>query len=40
LYDRILAHDPSLGKGSLAAPNVRVTLAGEGAGVGGDRLGV
>ena len=40
LYDRILAHDPSLGKGSLAGPNVRVTLAGEGAGVGGDRLGV
>jgi basic membrane lipoprotein Med (substrate-binding protein (PBP1-ABC) superfamily) len=40
LYDRILAHDPSLGKYSLAAPNVRVTLAGEGAGVGGDRLGV
>ena len=40
LYDRILAHDPSLGKGSVAAPNVRVTLAGEGAGVGGDRLGV
>ncbi len=40
LYDRILAHDPSLAKGSLAAPNVRVTLAGEGAGVGGDRLGV
>ena len=40
LYDRILAHDPSLGKGSLAAANVRVTLAGEGAGVGGDRLGV
>jgi DNA-binding SARP family transcriptional activator/basic membrane lipoprotein Med (substrate-binding protein (PBP1-ABC) superfamily) len=40
LYDRILAHEPSLGKGSLAAPNVRVTLAGEGAGVGGDRLGV
>ena len=40
LYDRILAHDPSLGKGSLAAPNVRVTLACEGAGVGGDRLGV
>ena len=40
LYDRILAHDPSLGKGSLAAPNVRVMLACEGAGVGGDRLGV
>ncbi|MBA2632666.1 MAG: BMP family ABC transporter substrate-binding protein [Chloroflexi bacterium] len=40
LYDRILAHDPSLAKGSLSAPNVRVTLAGEGAGVGGDRLGV
>lgn len=40
LYDRILAHDPSLGKGPLAAPSVRVTLAGEGAGVGGDRLGV
>jgi DNA-binding SARP family transcriptional activator/basic membrane lipoprotein Med (substrate-binding protein (PBP1-ABC) superfamily) len=40
LYDRILAHDPALGKGSLAAPNVRVTLAAEGAGVGGDRLGV
>jgi basic membrane lipoprotein Med (substrate-binding protein (PBP1-ABC) superfamily)/DNA-binding SARP family transcriptional activator len=40
LYDRILAHDPSLGKGALAAPTVRVTLAGEGAGVGGDRLGV
>ena len=35
LYDRILAHDPSLGKGSLAGPNVRVTLACEGAGVGG-----
>ena len=40
LYDRILAHDPSLGKGSVAAANVRVTLACEGAGVGGDRLGV
>jgi basic membrane lipoprotein Med (substrate-binding protein (PBP1-ABC) superfamily)/DNA-binding SARP family transcriptional activator len=40
LYDRILAHDPSLGKGSLAGPNVRVSLACEGAGVGGDRLGV
>ena len=40
LYDRILAHDPSLAKGALAVPNVRVTLAGEGAGVGGDRLGV
>jgi basic membrane lipoprotein Med (substrate-binding protein (PBP1-ABC) superfamily)/DNA-binding SARP family transcriptional activator len=40
LYDRILAHDPALEKGSLSAPNVRVTLAGEGAGVGGDRLGV
>lgn len=40
LYDRILAHDPSLGRGALAAPKVRVTLAGEGAGVGGDRLGV
>jgi basic membrane lipoprotein Med (substrate-binding protein (PBP1-ABC) superfamily)/DNA-binding SARP family transcriptional activator len=40
LYDRILAHDPSLAKGALAAPNVRVTLAAEGAGVGGDRLGV
>jgi basic membrane lipoprotein Med (substrate-binding protein (PBP1-ABC) superfamily)/DNA-binding SARP family transcriptional activator len=40
LYDRILAHDPSLGKGLLAAANVRVTLACEGAGVGGDRLGV
>src|SRR4029453_10221699 len=40
LYDRILAHDPSLAKGSLAVPNVRVTLAGESAGVGGDRLGV
>ena len=40
LYGRILAHDPSLGKGSLAAPNVRVSLACEGAGVGGDRLGV
>lgn len=40
LYDRILAHDPSLGKDQLAEPNVRVTLAGEGAGVGGDRLGV
>jgi basic membrane lipoprotein Med (substrate-binding protein (PBP1-ABC) superfamily)/DNA-binding SARP family transcriptional activator len=40
LYDRILAHDPSLERGALAAPNVRVTLAGEGAGVGGDRLGV
>jgi basic membrane lipoprotein Med (substrate-binding protein (PBP1-ABC) superfamily)/DNA-binding SARP family transcriptional activator len=39
LYDRILAHDASLGKGSLAAANIRVTLAGEGAGVGGDRLG-
>jgi basic membrane protein A len=40
LYDRILAHDPSLAKGLLAVPNVRVTLAGESAGVGGDRLGV
>jgi basic membrane lipoprotein Med (substrate-binding protein (PBP1-ABC) superfamily)/DNA-binding SARP family transcriptional activator len=41
LYDRILAHDPSLAKGTLAAPNVRmVVLAGEGAGAGGDRLGV
>ena len=40
LYDRILAHDSSLGKGLLAAANVRVTLASEGAGVGGDRLGV
>ena len=40
LYDRILAHDSSLEKGSLAATNVRVTLACEGAGVGGDRLGV
>jgi basic membrane lipoprotein Med (substrate-binding protein (PBP1-ABC) superfamily)/DNA-binding SARP family transcriptional activator len=40
LYGRILAHDPSLGKGSLAGPNVRVSLACEGAGVGGDRLGV
>jgi DNA-binding SARP family transcriptional activator len=40
LYDRILAHDPSLEKGPLAAPNIRVTLAGESAGVGGDRLGV
>jgi basic membrane lipoprotein Med (substrate-binding protein (PBP1-ABC) superfamily)/DNA-binding SARP family transcriptional activator len=40
LYDRILAHDPSLEKGSLAVGNVRVTLACEGAGVGGDRLGV
>jgi basic membrane lipoprotein Med (substrate-binding protein (PBP1-ABC) superfamily)/DNA-binding SARP family transcriptional activator len=41
LYDRILAHDPSLGKGGLTAPTVRVvTLAGEGAGAGGDRLGV
>ncbi len=40
LYDRILAHDPSLGRGLLSAPNVRVTLAAEGAGVGGDRLGV
>jgi basic membrane lipoprotein Med (substrate-binding protein (PBP1-ABC) superfamily)/DNA-binding SARP family transcriptional activator len=40
LYDRILAHDPTLDKGSLPSPNVRVTLAGEGAGVGGDRLGV
>ncbi len=39
LYDRILAHDPSIGKGSLAA-SVKVGLAGEGAGVGGDRLGV
>jgi basic membrane lipoprotein Med (substrate-binding protein (PBP1-ABC) superfamily)/DNA-binding SARP family transcriptional activator len=40
LYDRVLAHDPSLRKGPLTAPNVRVMLAGEGAGVGGDRLGV
>jgi DNA-binding SARP family transcriptional activator/basic membrane lipoprotein Med (substrate-binding protein (PBP1-ABC) superfamily) len=40
LYDRILAHDLSLAKGSLAARNVRVTLAGEGAVIGGDRLGV
>ncbi len=40
LYDRILAHDASIGKGSLAAPSVKVGLAGEGAGVGGDRLGV
>jgi len=40
LYDRILAHDSSLEKGSLAATNVRVTLACEGAGVGGERLGV
>jgi basic membrane lipoprotein Med (substrate-binding protein (PBP1-ABC) superfamily)/DNA-binding SARP family transcriptional activator len=40
LYDRILAHDSSLGKGSLPAASVRVTLACEGAGVGGDRLGV
>ena len=40
LYDRILVHDPSLAKGSLAVPNLRVTWAGEGAGVGGDRLGV
>ncbi len=40
LYDRILAHDPSLAKGSPAVPNARVTLACEGAGVGGDRLGV
>jgi basic membrane lipoprotein Med (substrate-binding protein (PBP1-ABC) superfamily)/DNA-binding SARP family transcriptional activator len=40
LYDRILVHDSSLGKGPLASPNIRVTLAGEGAGVGGDRLGV
>ena len=40
LYDRILAHDPSLGRAMFSAPNVRVTLACEGAGVGGDRLGV
>jgi basic membrane lipoprotein Med (substrate-binding protein (PBP1-ABC) superfamily)/DNA-binding SARP family transcriptional activator len=40
LYDRILDHDPSLAKGPVAKPNVRVTLAAEGAGVGGDRLGV
>ncbi len=40
LYDRILAHDPALAAGSLAVPNVRVTLAGDSAGVGGDRLGV
>jgi basic membrane lipoprotein Med (substrate-binding protein (PBP1-ABC) superfamily)/DNA-binding SARP family transcriptional activator len=40
LYDRILAHDPSLEASSRAAPNVRVMLACEGAGVGGDRLGV
>jgi len=40
LYDRILAHDPSLANGPIAPRNIRVTLAGEGAGVGGDRLGV
>jgi basic membrane lipoprotein Med (substrate-binding protein (PBP1-ABC) superfamily)/DNA-binding SARP family transcriptional activator len=40
LYDRILAHDSSLGKGSVPAASLRVTLACEGAGVGGDRLGV
>ena len=40
LYDRILAHDSSLARGPLAAANIRVALACEGAGVGGDRLGV
>lgn len=40
LYDRILAHDSSLARNVAVAPRVRVTLAGEGAGVGGDRLGV
>lgn len=40
LYDRILAHDSSLKNGLIAATSVRVTLACEGAGVGGDRLGV
>jgi basic membrane lipoprotein Med (substrate-binding protein (PBP1-ABC) superfamily)/DNA-binding SARP family transcriptional activator len=40
LYDRILAHDSTLERGSLTAANVRVALTCEGAGVGGDRLGV
>lgn len=40
LYDRILSHDPSLERTAAVGPNIRVTLAAEGAGVGGDRLGV
>ena len=39
LYDRILAHDPSLAKGSLAGPNVRVTLAARARGSAGTASG-